>query len=562
MTLLLGFVALCVGWLVPGHFVPWVSFQQEWTVAAGAALIGFAAVDRHRALQPWPRIAVFAILVACIPLVQLAAGQIRFLSDGVLAALYLCGFALAAVAGNSLVLQRREDFLAGFFGACLAAGIVSVGMAATQWLDIGPVSYVDGMVRGGRPYANLAQPNHLASLLALALVGLLWMFEYRRVGPAVAWLAAFWLATGIVMTQSRTGWLFMLAIAGSAVWVRRRAATRIGVVAIIAGVAMFFVLVALWAPLNELLLNASLPLNERLQPGTRLVNWRLLAGAAHDAPWLGYGWTQVARAVQAAAISSPFPEAMIFNGHNLVLDLVLWNGLPLGIFIAAALTWWLLRHYRECRSADHWLLLLGISALVLHAMLEYPLEYAYFLLPLGFMVGAAEGVTGAPKTTNVPPSVYVVLLVTATALLAWTGVEYMKVEESARQVRFLMMGIGIDKVRTAPPPDVHLLTAPRDFHRFWITPAKPGMSSSDLDWMRRVSQRYPVPPAMLRYALAAGLNGRPQEAADTLVQICFMHTASRCREGLASWTELQKQYPVLRAVPFPEHALKVLGIAH
>lgn len=562
MILLLGLLTLCIGWLVPGHFVPWLSFQQEWTVAAGAALIGVAAATCRNERATWPWLAAFALAIACIPLIQLLAGQIRFLSDGVLASLYVGGFALAVVAGATLVRARHDDFLAGLFGAFLAAGIVSVGMAATQWLQLGPIAYVDGLARGGRAFANLAQPNQLASLLALATVALLWMYETRRVGSFTAWLAVGWLGAGIVMTQSRTGWLFVIAIAASTLWVRRRMSTRVGMPAIAAGVSLFFALLVAWAPLNELLLMSAASVETRLQPGTRLINWGLLAGAALDSPWVGYGWAQVPLATQSAALTGVFPEAMVLNGHNLILDLVLWNGLPLGLFIAVTLAWMFLRHYKSCRTVDQWLLLLGVTALVIHAMLEFPLEYAYFLLPLGLMAGALEGLAEEPRAVRLPRAVYPVLLATAIGLLGWTGVEYMKVEEAARQIRFVLLGIGVEKVPNAPPPDVQLLTAPREYHRFWVTQAREGMTPAEVNWMRTVAQRYPSPPALLRYALAAGLNNQPQEATDTLVRICFMHTEARCTEGLASWTALQKQYPALIAVPFPERALKAMKVAH
>ena len=81
------------------------------------------------------------------------------------------------------------------------------------------------------------------------------------------------------------------------------------------------------------------------------------------------------------------------------------------------------------------------------------------------------------------------------------------------------------------------------------------MSADEVDWMRRVSQRYPVPAALLRYALAAGLNGRPDEAAATLGRLCKMHAPARCDEGRVAWAELQGRYPELRAIVAPPTAL-------
>lgn len=133
----------------------------------------------------------------------------------------------------------------------------------------------------------------------------------------------------------------------------------------------------------------------------------------------------------------------------------------------------------------------------------------------------------------------------------WVSVEYVKVESAARQLRFVMLGIGVERVPDAPVPEVWLLDQPREFHRYWMTPATPGMSVERLDWMRRVSMREPRPPAQLRYALAAGLNGRPEEATVTLARLCKLHAAVRCDEGRESWVAAQQQHPVLRSIPYP-----------
>jgi len=95
------------------------------------------------------------------------------------------------------------------------------------------------------------------------------------------------------------------------------------------------------------------------------------------------------------------------------------------------------------------------------------------------------------------------------------------------------------------------LDGPREYHRFMITPARVDMSAEEVDWMRRVMQRNAYPPAMMRSALAAGLNGRPEEAAQTLRRLCHMHVELRCEEARASWSAAQQQFAVLRPIPAP-----------
>lgn len=555
-----GFVVLALAWLLPGHYIPWLTFQQEWASGAGAALIGLGVwVQQRKDRLVVPALAVFGALVASIAPLQWAMGQIQFHSDALLAWLYLSGFAFAMVAAANFSKVGARRFVDALFGACLLAGIVSVGMAATQWLQLDGVGFIDPLSRGSRPYANLAQPNHLATLLALSVIGLLWFYESSRISGVVACIGLVWLGAGIVMTQSRTGWLFVVLVSASALAMRRRTPVRTTPASVAVGVALFVLAVGSWGWINDaLLLSSPHSLESRLQPGTRWQNWRNLLEAAGQAPWAGYGWTQVRLAVQQAAQSLEFPEAMVLNSHNLILDLVLWSGIPLGAAIAAVLFCWYVSRLQSCTQSDQWLLMLGITAVIAHSMLEYPLEYAYFLLPLGLLIGALEA-TLPRRGWEVSGRLFGAALSIPIVLLIALGIEYLKVEESARQLRFMMVGLHDDREPPPSPPDVVLLDALREYHRFWLEPARPGLSKAQLDHMRKVSQRYPAPPAQLRFALAAGLNAEPEEATRTLAVICRMHQAERCKEARASWAEAGRRYPTLSLIPFPEAGNRIIA---
>lgn len=550
MTLLLGFVILFASWLAPGHYGPWVSFQHEVVAAVGALLVGLAAIGAAGASRlPWPRLALLVALAATVPLLQLVAGQIRFVSDGLLASAYVAGLALSIVAGATLVQNRRDEFLGGLFGALLAAGLASTGLAALQWLEVGPIPYLEPIARGERPFANLVQPNHLATLLGLALVGALWLYETRRINGAVLGLAAGWLCLGLAMSRSRSPWLFVLLFAASWLWMRRRAVVRLGTVALSSALALFIAAVLAWGPLSRALdVVAPISVAQRVQGGGgRLLIWQALLDALWASPWLGYGWSQVSRAAMVGTQQHYVGEAMLRNSHNVVLDLLLWNGIPLGLLLIGIVVWWFVRRLRDCADAERWLLLVGVGVVAVHALLEYPLEYLYFLLPVGLMVGAVEGLAGEAKPWRIPRAALWAPLAVLAGFTAWVAVEYTRIEEASRQGLMLMAGYA----RSADAPDARLLDGPREYIVFWKTAARPGMSADELKWMRDVVERSPSPPALLRYAAATGLNGRALDSAATLTRLCNMHRPSRCEEGRTSWHQLQSQYPALLAVPYP-----------
>ena len=390
-----GLAALCLGYLLPGHLAPWVSFQQQVAAALGCLFVGLGAcMPRPRLGVKFlvPSLAIGAALLSLIPLLQYAFGQVRFSSDAVLAFLYVAAFALCVIVGAALSESRGARWLDELFAVFVVAGSVSAVVAFMQWLEVRGGIWVVDMPLGDRPFANLAQPNHLATLLALGLVGVLLLFQHRKLGMMAVGLLAALMGAALVMTQSRTGWMFCVLLVIWRAWGGRRIALRPRLPVLALAVAVFAGGVVIFPTLNEALLlsKGTATIVERATSTTRLAHWAVLGDAASRAPWLGYGWQQVSVAQQAALLDHPPVFEALTNSHNIVLDLVLWMGLPLGLLVSAGVTVWLVRQIRACEDADQWVVLAAIGAILLHAMLEFPLDYAYFLLPLGLLMGSLE----------------------------------------------------------------------------------------------------------------------------------------------------------------------------
>jgi hypothetical protein len=106
---------------------------------------------------------------------------------------------------------------------------------------------------------------------------------------------------------------------------------------------------------------------------------------------------------------TPFPgrpTAFFDHTHNLPLQLAVELGLPLALTVSALLVAALWRGWRLSQVADEhtavclrsaWMMLLLI---VLHSQLEYPLWYAYFLLPTAWLCGFGLGRPAASKAAQ------------------------------------------------------------------------------------------------------------------------------------------------------------------
>ena len=163
------------------------------------------------------------ILLPGVPLLRAVAGLFAVPAESFLEALYLAAVAATVAASQQverLSPARLSDAL--FSGLAIAAG-VSVGLALLQWLQLSELSQlIAPPIAGGRPTANVGQPNNLSTLLASGVVALWWLHLRKHLSSRWAWPLAGWLLLGIALTQSRTGWLQVAIMAGAVVLGRRQ----------------------------------------------------------------------------------------------------------------------------------------------------------------------------------------------------------------------------------------------------------------------------------------------------------------------------------------------------
>lgn len=555
MIYAIGLVVLCAAWLVPGHYFPWTGFQQDALAASGVALAALAVVVTVR---EWPArvptLACVAVLLAMMPMLQYASGLVPYLSDALLPCAYLVAFALTIITGLQLT-RSSTRFVGALFATLCAGAFVSVGLGLAQWFGLGPYGFLEALGPGQRIFANFTQPNHLASLLGLGAASVLWNYESRRIGGVVTSVALGFLGWGLVMTQSRVAWLCVLLFVILVLLYRRRLALRTTLRAMVGASGLFIAMVLAWAQLTLGSGAGAAAIAERMQSGYRLIHWQTLWDALLRSPWFGYGWLQVPRAQLVAVFDHPVTFEQLGSSHNQFLDLLLWNGLPMGLLAIGAIVWWAVSRMRRCADIDSWALIAGLGVLFAHSMVEFPLQYAYFLLPAGLMIGAIEArhpPSSAATRFGIGRGTFAFAALAMAVLLGVIASEYFDVEEQVRRVRLREMGVIEQPGSEAEVPDVVLLDAPREYVRMWLSQQHEGMSSAELDWLRTVSERYPTPPALTRYAVASGLNGRVDEANRALKALCRVHLPRHCDQTRTRWAGLVNQHPMLAAIPFPQ----------
>lgn len=543
-----GFLSL--SWLVPNHYPPWNSFYNDSSAAFGLLLLALGC-GRNLIAKPAPVTMWVTVAVAMIATLQWTFGQLAFSGDAVVSVLYLMGFASAIGIGYSAASSDAPATARLLATSVLLASLISCILALSQALQLANFGIWSQDVRPGtRVFANLGQPNNLATLIGLGSVSLLLLREQRRVS---AWLAALLLGTlliGIALSQSRIALAFGPVIA-IGIWVANRRGSRFLTMPLTIFVIWLVQCLLTWAwpYLQQLLLFApQASLAERGIGSPRYLMWSMLLDAIWHSPWIGYGWLQVGAAQLVVVNQNPSSGEMWLQAHNLFLDLLLWCGIPLGsVLIALVLCWFGSRTLR-ISSKEAVTGMLALAVLGLHSMVEFPYQYAYFLIPAGLWIGQIEWSVRAfgfatPKWNLVPHLVSVTLLMCICK-------DYKAVEDDWRLVRFETLRIG--DVRAAySAPDAPFMSGLTSLLRFIRTEPRVGMTDAELAEADAVTRRYPFALSLAQLAEMQALNRRLPQAVQNFESIRRMYPPTvysklrttlrgRASEGQTGLTDLDR----------------------
>ncbi len=332
----------------------------------------------------------------------------------------LAGAALMVVTGAAAAHRAASAAtLQGLALGLLVAGLLGSGVALLQvfapgWTDGNLVAH-SGIV--GRAVGNLRQPNHLGSLLLWALVGAALLLAQRRLPRGPAWAASALMVLAIELTASRTGALGLgLLLLWGAVDKRLGRPARLLLAALPLLYGLAYVGMGWWGDLSHQALGAGARVATEVgvapgadSPNSRLNIWRNTLDLIAAQPWTGVGFGEFNLAWTLTAFPHR-PTAFFDHTHSLPLQLAVELGLPAAaaVLLALAIALWQAgqRAWQGAGQAGQaaraaWVLVLLV---LLHSAVEYPLWYAYFLLPAALAWGYALGQSGAGAATIDAPA--------------------------------------------------------------------------------------------------------------------------------------------------------------
>ena len=409
--LLLAVVFISLGWLLPIHYRPWVTYTGE--LFAFLSLFSLAAIylkDKTKL----PVLGLALLLLAIIPLIQYLAGELFFFDKALTSALFAFGFWLSMVIGYNLSVEKldRESIFTGFSIVLLLCGTLTGIIAICQWLTLD--AYIPGMVNmqnAVRPYANFAQPNNMATFLVMSLLGCLYLYEKQKLKTWITCLCSLIMLLALALSQSRTSWVACCCILIYGAYQQYKGFIRLKWYYALAWFGLFIGFILILPAVTQLIgqiTDANIAQTKDVIARatgdmSRLAIWEQMLHAIADRPWFGYGWNQTS--VAYTLVSDHFQGPVwIRSAHNFILDFVLWNGLLIGLPFLAYLGYWGYQLNKHVNSVESVIGILMIGAVLINSMLEFPQYYAYFLLPVGFIIGLVQSQQANIKTITLSPN--------------------------------------------------------------------------------------------------------------------------------------------------------------
>jgi hypothetical protein len=530
-------VALAAGWLLPFHHQPWPAFYTDAWVSIGLMALFWLCLFRVGPHLRVSGLGTFTLALCGVPLAHWGIGLVPLASDAWVSFAYLLGFALAIILGEFWSQGDPHAAADLLFVAVALAGIISVAVQIVQWTDAAyRFDVIAGIVMqvppGARPYANLGQPNQLATLQLWGVLALLWAWRRGAIRARFVGVGGVMLVFGLALTQSRTGWLaFFVLIALSLVW-RQREFGRELCTAAMALYALYLVLLLLQPSMGNLLgLPSTGSMADRLRMGLgtdlRWDAWSMFLQASFERPWAGYGWGHTREAmVQVIADHPRLAGTPFAHAHMLPLDLVLWLGWPLGLLLMGAAIWWLVMQTRRLQTPEQALVFAALVVVGTHAMLELPLHYAYLLLPTGILMGVLNTQAGRGLPWfQVSRHGLAVIALCASALLALIVWDYWKVERAFER---LQQPTPNREQAIAGPASTWLL---HHWHEFLVLAheaPRADMSDAELAQWYALVMYFPAPNIVDKYMHALELNGRTTQLAYLQPRLCALMDRAVC----------------------------------
>ena len=594
LTFVLLALALTLPYAVVNHTYPIPTFYSEFVALTLYLLLGASVLLLVRPARTGegfasPTVALVPLAFGLVLVVQTFALPLAEPSMNWLGAGYLLAAFMATHAGFGIKRARlmRAALVWGAF-ALQVGGLFAVFSQVVQLLHletkVTPLVVAYNVAVDRRPFGNMAQANHLATYIAFAMAGAMYLVQTRRLNVLLWVVLTAVYAGGLALTVSRGPWLQMGVIFVAGLWIaltgcrseadeghgasgaagrgiasaarsgRQAGGLRAWIIPV-ALVALFFAMNAFvrWANVRynlQLDQSAADRFKDASQIAPRIALWRYGWTMFKSHPVLGVGWGdfpihqfELVRSLGGVEIAN--------NAHDIFLDVLAKTGLIGFAIVVLGLLAWFVRALRAPHTAERVFGFMLIGVLVMHALVEYPQQYMFFLLPAMFVFGLLETKPLRAVPPRVSLGVYAVIVLGGIASLYPVLRDYNRAE---------VLYYGAHPARDYADDPSRLFGAWGDYGMATLLPMNAASLPSKLYAHQRGIALLPGETVLRRYAVLQALDGDTAGAFDTIERLRIFATE------LHDWpTQLASLYGLLDAQPtlaaFKAQLVKKYGVA-
>ncbi|TKC89738.1 polymerase [Trinickia terrae] len=532
LSLVLLAFALILPYAVTNHTYPIPTFYSEFTALALYLMVGAAVLLVVKSVRP--RMTYASPLVALVPLafglvlvaqtflLPVAQPSMNWLGAGFLLAAFMAAHSGYGLARANL----SEDALCWAAGALIVGAFFAVFCQAVQLFHaevrFSPFVVAYNITVDRRPFGNMAQANHLATAIAFGMAGAMFLAQTRRLN-VLAWaVASLICAVGQALTVSRGPWLQTAVVVVAGFWMAAAEARRHGGARrntrewlIPFGLVVIFVAVNVavrWANVRYnlgLAVSAADRFKDQGQIAPRIALWKYGLAMFKEHPLLGVGWGEFPR-FQFALAKALGGVEIANNSHDIFIDLLAKSGLAgLGILLIGLVAW-LVRMVLAPQCAPRVFGLALIGVLLMHALVEYPQQYMFFLLPAMFIFGLLETRPLRFVSGGLSFGIQVVLVMGGLAAL------YPVYRDYARAEVLYYGAHPADEYRADPS---FLFGAWGEYGMATLLPIDSNDLPMKLAMHKQAIALLPGETVLRRYAVLQALDGQPGAAFDTVARL-------------------------------------------
>lgn len=557
-----GSAGVALIWLAPNHQLPWQSFHHEWLAAVVLGMMLLLTAKETRWPLQLPIAASLLLIASVLPLLQWATGLLVHFGTALVSASYIAAMGLAVALGYTSVRCHSERLLIIWLAGLAAGALLNVPVQLIQWFQFHSNdlnSFANALitpVAGGlRPSGMLLQPNQLATIQVWGLIALSWFHYKRMLSTAVFALLFAVVVVGVGLTQSRAGMLEVAVVLCLLVVLRR----PMGSFAIPAMWGIGLLVLVIWSiHFQEVadFLGVVNPAEGRLSAidGARIDAWRVFGGAILQSPLVGYGITDSAYAYLSLAESHPnwYIGQRFGHAHNAIIDLALWVGIPLALVVMLLSAIWLWKRLMDLReNVTSFFPFAIISALLVHAMLELPHQFLYFLFPLGLAVGWLSALGPVRRPAQLPSLAWAVCGLMVLGVAGVIAKDYLFYQERYTEWRFENLRIGTRPDIPVDKPWV--LDQIYDELTLYRIDYPTPFPEDRMKWVEDATRGVPTPPAIYAAAKANMLAGDPGRARTWMYRYNAIMSPELVAQTQGIWARDQARFPALRAIDWPPY---------